>query len=682
MALGKLVSGRRTRWLVVAVWVLAAAALAPLSGGLSAVEQNSQSSFVPTGAPSTKVAQIQAGFPALNNLPAEVVLYRPGGLTTPDRAFAAQLRVAVAALHLPGVVKVSAPVVSANGDGALVSVLIGPSTAATDVSSDVTRLDSLLGRAPAGLQHGVGGPAAVLADTASAFSGIDGILLLATVLLVTVLLLLTYRSAFLWLFPLLTVGLASVVGQAGVYLLARGGFVVNGMTVGILTVLMFGAGTDYALLLVSRYREELRAEPDASRAMATAITRVAPTLAVSAGTVILSLMALLAAQEQDIRALGPVGAIGIAAVLLGSLTLLPALLLVFGRGAFWPLVPRPEEPAPAARISWAATGAWVARHRVQLAFGTTAALLLLASGLAAYPGTLPQSRSFSHPVPSEAAQKLISRSFPAGTTGDVIVAVTRPSALVGARRIAARTPGITEVGRPVVRGSTSVFQAILAYSPEGSRAEAVVTALRSAESRRYGQSVLVGGQTATQLDLNQAASRDRAVVIPVVLLVVLIMLGLLLRAVVAPLVLVASVLLSFLAALGISSLAFRWLFGFPGVDTSVVLLGFVFLVALGVDYTVFLASRARQEVVRDRHRGFVEALGATGGVITSAGLVLAATFTVLGVLPLVALTELGFLVAVGVLLDTMVVRSLAVPAVALWLGERFWWPWTPPSAPQ
>jgi RND superfamily putative drug exporter len=222
-----------------------------------------------------------------------------------------------------------------------------------------------------------------------------------------------------------------------------------------------------------------------------------------------------------------------------------------------------------------------------------------------------------------------------------------------------------------------VFEATLAAPPEGARAEAVVKALRAAETLHFGGRVLVGGPTAVQIDLNEAAAQDRLVIIPLVLLVVLVMLALLLRSLAAPVLLTFSVVLSYLAALGLSSVAFHWILGFAGIDSSVALLGFVFLVALGVDYTVFLASRIRQEAPAHAEGGVQVALAATGGVITSAGLVLAATFTVLGVLPLVALTELGFLVAVGVLLDTFIVRSLVVPAVALLLGERFWWPGRP-----
>ncbi|NNM96566.1 MAG: MMPL family transporter [Candidatus Dormibacteraeota bacterium] len=678
--LASLVTGRRSRWVLIVVWLVGAIALVPFSSKLTAVEQNSQSSFVPSGAPSTIVANIEGQFPSLNRLAAIVVLYRKSGVTSSDLAYARAAQARVQALGLAGETGVTTPALSPNHDGVLIEVSLGANTSATKVAADVSQLRASLAGHPAGLEVGVGGPAAILADTASAFAGIDGILLAATVLVVAVLLLLTYRSLFLWLFPLITVGLATLLGQAGVYLLARGGFVVNGMTIGILTVLMFGAGTDYSLLLVARYREELRSEPQPSRAMAIALERVAPTLAVSASTVILSLLVLLAAQERDIRALGPVGAIGIAAVLLGSLTLLPPLLLTFGRSAFWPLVPRVGQAPRARRVSWSRTAAWVAAHPGPLSGAGIGALALLCLGLLAYPPSLPQSKGFSGQVPSARAQTLISSSFPAGSTGPVVVATRNPALLPEAESLAAGVKGIAAVGQASVHRGAAVFQATLASAPDGTRAESVVAALRSTESRHFGNAVLVGGPTAVQIDLNQAASHDRLVVIPIVLLVVLVMLGLLLRSVLAPVLLTASVVLSFLAALGLSSLAVRSIFGFAGMDSSVALLGFVFLVALGVDYTVFLASRIRQEVTGDPQGGVEVALGATGGVITSAGMVLAATFTVLGVLPLVALTELGFLVAVGVLLDTFVVRSLVVPAVALLLGDRFWWPWAP-SAP-
>ncbi len=672
-----LVTGRRSKWFVILVWVVGASALFPLSSKLAAVEQNSQSSFVPSGAPSTLVSSLQARFPDLNRLAALAVLYRAQGLTEGDLAYARSTESRLAGLDLVGARGVSPLVVSADHRGVLIEVALRIGTPATAVATDVRRMRSALAGAPPGLSTGVGGPAAVLADTASAFSGIDGVLLLATVLVVTVLLLLTYRSFLLWLFPLTTVGLASLLGLAAVYLLARGGFVVNGMTVGILTVLMFGAGTDYSLLLVARYREELRSEERPSRAMAVALRRVAPTLAVSAATVILSLLVLTAAQERDIRALGPVGAIGILAVLLGTLTLLPAVLLVFGRAAFWPLVPKVGRRPSARRLSWESTAAWVAGHPRLLAATGAGTLAILCVGLAAYPHPLPQSKSFSGKVPSAAAQALIARAFPAGSTGPVVVATRDPSLLVAAQAVAREVSGIEGVGRGFVRPGAAVFEATLAAAPEGTPAEAVVKALRAAESRHFSGRVLVGGPTAVEIDLNEAAAHDRLVIIPIVLLVVLVMLTLLLRSLVAPFLLTLSVVLSYLAALGLSSLAFRWIFGFAGIDSSVALLGFVFLVALGVDYTVFLASRIRQEAPASPEGGVRVALVTTGGVITSAGLVLAATFTVLGVLPLVALTELGFLVAVGVLLDTFIVRSLLVPAVALLLGDRFWWPWRP-----
>ncbi|MGC8474191.1 MAG: MMPL family transporter, partial [Candidatus Dormibacteria bacterium] len=644
-----LVTGRRSKWIVILVWLLGAAALVPFSSKLAAVEQNSQASFVPSGAPSTVVSNLESRFPELNRLVALAVLYRAHGLTASDLAYAQSLKAHIDGLGLEGVSSVLPVAVSASRRGAIIEVALQAGTSATAVATDVSRLRSALASAPPGVLTGVGGPAAVLADTASAFSGIDGVLLLATVLVVTVLLLLTYRSLLLWLFPLITVGLASLLGQAAVYLLARSGFVVNGMTVGILTVLMFGAGTDYSLLLVARYREELRSEARPSTAMATALRRVAPTLAVSAATVVLSLLVLLAAQERDIRALGPVGAIGIAAVLLGTLTLLPALLLVLGRTAFWPLVPRVGHAASSQRLSWEALAGWVARHPGPLAGAGIGALAVLCIGLAAYPAPLPQSKSFSGRVPSAAAQSLISQAFPAGSTGPVVVATVDPRLLPAARLVASHVPGVEGIGPDFARSGAGVFEATLAAPPEGDRAQAVVKALRAAESRHFGGRVLVGGPTAVQIDLNEAAAHDRLVVIPLVLLVVLVMLALLLRSLAAPVLLTLSVVLSYLAALGLSSVAFRWIFGFAGIDSSVALLGFVFLVALGVDYTVFLASRIRQEASGNAEGGVRVALAATGGVITSAGLVLAATFTVLGVLPLVALTELGFLVAVGVL---------------------------------
>jgi RND superfamily putative drug exporter len=672
--LAEIPTGRWSKWLAVLVWLVAVGALVPLSAGLTGVEQNSQSSFVPAGAASTEVAAYQAEFPGMNSLPALVVLYRQTGITGSDRTAAAADQRRISALRLPGVAAVGSSTVAPSGTGLIFPVTLMAGTSAVTVGTDVNRIQSALGPAEAGLETGVGGPAATLADTANAFSGIDGTLLLATVAIVTLLLLLTYRSLWMWIFPLLGVGFASVVGEAGVYLLARSGFVVNGMTVGILTVLMFGAGTDYSLLLVARYREELRHTESVAEAMRVALRRVTPTLVTSASTVILGLLALLMAQENDIRALGPVGAIGIAAVLLATLTLVPALLVIAGRRAFWPLVPRMGSATRASRISWAAVARRVGRHPGPTWAGVLALLAVMAMGLLAYPGSLPQSDAFSGTAGSVAAQRLIDSSFPPGISGPVVIAVRDPALAGAALAVARSVPGIEYVGAVETHDGIALASATLAYSPTGQRAETVLEALRSDEQRSVGDEVLVGGVTATQVDLDQAAGRDRLVIIPVVLVVVFLMLALLLRSLTAPLVLVATVLVSFVGSLGVAMLCFRYVFQFAGVDSSLILLGFVFLVALGIDYNVFLSARARQEASGGTGPGMLRALAATGGVITSAGLVLAGTFTVLGVLPLVALTELGFLVAFGVLVDTFLVRSLMVPALVVRIGRRFWWP--------
>ena len=670
-------TGRWSRWVTVLVWLLAVGALVPLAAGLAGVEQNSQSSFVPAGAASTEVAAYQAEFPGMNSLPALVVLYRRTGITPSDRATASVDQRRISSLHLPGVTAVGSSTLAPAGTGLIFQVTLAAGTSTVTLGDDVTRIRAALGPAEAGLETGVGGPAATLADTANAFSGTDSTLLLATVAIVTVLLLLTYRSLWMWLFPLLGVGLASFLGEAGVYLLARSGFVVNGMTVGILTVLMFGAGTDYSLLLVARYREELRHTQSVAEAMRVALRRVTPTLVTSASTVILGLLALLLAQENDIRALGPVGAIGIAAVLLATLTLVPALLVIAGRRAFWPLVPKVGSSAHSSTISWATVAGWVGRRPGPTWAGVLALLAVMAVGLLAYPGSLPQSDAFSGTAGSVAAQKLIDSSFPPGISGPVVIAVRDPARAGAALAVARSVAGIDYVGAAETHDGISLASATLAYSPTGQQAESVVETLRSDEQRAVGSAVLVGGVTATQVDLDQAAGRDRLVIIPVVLVIVFLMLALLLRSFTAPLVLVATVLVSFLGSLGVAMVCFRWIFQFAGVDSSLILLGFVFLVALGIDYNVFLSARARQEAPGGTGPGMLRALAATGGVITSAGLVLAGTFTVLGVLPLVALTELGFLVAFGVLVDTLLVRSLMVPALVVQIGRRFWWPSRP-----
>jgi RND superfamily putative drug exporter len=679
----RVVNGRHTKWLVLVLGLVTVSLVAPLAGKLGPLENNSPTSFLPSGAASTQVLDYQEAHSRAAVTPAVVVYERPGGLTARDRQVIGRARSALAAAHLPGAATPSPVVVSANGKAAFFSVPISSRTAQETIAADVKTIRAVAGRgaaaatgnpAPGALRVAVGGPAGSAADALNAFSGIDSRLLTVTVLIVALLLLLIYRSPVLWLLPLISVIVAAGWSQGFAYALARAGFVINGMTVGILTVLVFGAGTDYALLLVARYREELRRHDDHHEAMAVALRRAGPSIATSALTVIFALLCLLAARLNDIAALGPACAAGIFCVLVAQLVFLPALLTAVGRWAFWPAIPRRGGQVPEKPGLWDRFGRWLLRHHRPAWVGLSVLLGVLCLGLFSYRGGVSQQNGFRGKVGSVQAQQILSANFPAGADAPAIVLV-RPAAKAAAAEAAARsTPGVVSVTPAVPIGNARIFDATLAAAPASPSAERTVTVLRQRLSAAAGAQTLVGGETATDVDLNAAAAHDRDLIIPAVLTVVLVMLGLLLRSVVAPVMLVATVLLSYLASLGVSSVVFRDVFGFPGFDPTVPIFGFVFLVALGVDYNIFLMARVREEAAAGAARGVAKGLAVTGTVITSAGVVLAATFAVLAVLPLIALTEVGFLVAFGVLADTILVRSVLVPALAIEIGATLWWP--------
>jgi RND superfamily putative drug exporter len=539
-------------------------------------------------------------------------------------------------------------------------------------------VDDLRGRlagAPDGLEAKVTGPAGYSADASEVFEGINSTLLFATAGLVFVLLVLIYRSPIFWILPLLAVLLAESVVRGLGYALASAGVVINGQTGGILLVLVFGAGTDYALLLTARYREELRRTEDSHEAMATALRRAGPAILASAGTVIAGLLCLSFAQVNGTAGLGPVGAMGIAVAVTAMLTLLPVLLLIGGRRAFWPFVPRFGEPGREGGGFWKRLGERIAVRPRPVWLATTAALAILCVGLVTLDDDLTSATSFRGTVESVEGQRLVERAFPGGASAPAVVLVRDPAEAESVRAAVAGAEGVSSVG-PVERGEPGArFAATLVPDPYSERAYALIEPLRETARAAAEGEVLVGGPTAEERDLRAAAERDTKALVPLVLAVVLAILVLLLRAVVAPLLLIATVVLSYLATLGLSSVVFDYAFGFAGEDPSLPLYAFIFLVALGVDYNIFLMARVREEAqARGTRAGMLRGLAVTGGVITSAGVVLAGTFSVLAVLPFVPLTEVGFAVAVGVLLDTLLVRSVLVPALALDIGDRIWWP--------
>ncbi|QGN47396.1 MMPL family transporter [Micromonospora sp. WMMD558] len=675
--------------LVVLAWLVVGGVAGPYSGRLGEVATNDNASFLPADAEATRAQELSERFVDEPTLPALVVYERTTGITDADRQ-----RIAADAARfaeVPGVVgPLPPPIPSEDGQAVQVVVPIDDDRG-EEIGTVVEDLRAVAGADRDGLTVDVAGPAGLLADLIEVFSAIDGTLLLVTLCVVLVILLVVYRSPVLWIFPLLAAGMSFALASVFVYLLADAGAItLNGQAQGILTVLVFGAGTDYALLLVARYREELHRHERPWHAMTAAWRGAAPAIVASAGTVIVSLLCLLLSSLNSNRALGPVSAIGIAATLLVMLTFLPALLLLGGRWAFWPRRPLVDRADPRAEHGiWSRVARFVARRARVVWLLTSVALAASAVGLTQLGvTTLGQSDLFTERTESVAGQEAIARHYPAGTGSPATVFTTQETARQVAE-VARGVPGVAAV-RPVTDNPTGPpapnappkvvdgivqLEATLADPPDSDGAERTIRDLRVAVHAVPDSDSVVGGFTAINVDTADASRRDQNVIIPVVLLVIAIILALLLRAILAPVLLIATVLLSFAATLGLCALIFTYVLDFPGVDASFPLFAFVFLVALGIDYNIFLMSRVREESVRRGTRaGVLAGLAVTGGVITSAGIVLAATFSALAVLPLVVLVELGVAVAVGVLIDTIVVRSLLVPALSYDIGPKIWWP--------
>ncbi|NMO54685.1 MMPL family transporter [Actinoplanes sp. TBRC 11911] len=672
----RLVCGRWTKWIVLAFWIVILAIAAPLAGKLTGVEKNDNSSWLPGNAEATQVADLQTRFQPDDIIPAVLVYERTGGLTQADRQKAQADAGAFAS-----VAGVSGQVVgpAESQDQAAISTIVPIKVDADGwekIAGVVDDVKAVTAGAPSGLNVYLTGPAGNAADSASAFEGIDGTLLYTTLLVVTVILLITYRSPVLWLLPIVSAGVALTTAQGVIYLLAKhAGLVVNAQSAGILTVLVFGAGTDYALLLVARYREELRRHEDRHEAMRFALHRAGPAIIASAATVAIGMSILTLAELNSTSGLGPVAALGVVVGLFAMITLLPALLVIFGRWLFWPVRPKYGTAEPTATGLWARVGGRIARRPRAVWIGTALALGAMALGLLQLNANgLSTADSFTKEQPSVVGEQALARHFPAGG-GQPVTVIANALAEAAVRQALASTPGITAVADPIVRGDLVLLDGTLADAPDSKAAQATVERVRDAVHQVPGADAKVGGLTAMTVDINDANRHDNRLIMPLVLLAVLIILGLLLRAIVAPLILIGTVVLSFAAALGVSALIFRHVFGFAGEDTSFPLFVFVFLVALGIDYNIFLMTRVREEAQQHgTRRGALIGLAATGGVITSAGIVLAGTFAALASLPLVAFAEIGFAVAFGVLLDTLIVRSVLVTALNLDIGGAMWWP--------
>lgn len=672
------IAHRRAKWLVLVVMLVAIGGLGSFGSRLGEVQQNDAASFLPSEAESTRVIERASQFADPDVFPAIVLLVREGGAQPDDVQRLASLKAELA--QLPGVEgEVLGPIPSEDREAAqlVVNLRIDPDTGFEELPDTIAELRETAEGAAGGADVYVAGPAALAADQAEAFAGIDGILLLAAISVVVVMLLLTYRSPILWIIPLFCGVLSVFAAQGVVYLLARyADLTVNGQSAGILSVLVLGAGIDYALLLVARYREELRNTEDRHEAMAHALHRAAPAILASGSTVVVGLLCLLLAQMNATAGLGPVAAAGILVSLLVMLVLLPVLLVVCGRWVFWPFIPRHGDPQPTDRGIWGRVGTRIARRPRAVWAATTLVLAAFCVGIVQLDANgLSNEESFTTEQPSIVAEEKLSEHFPGGAGAPVqVVADAGAADRVVSTLQSVQGIAPDSVTEPVVQGDVAYVEATLEAAPDSGAAFDTIDRARDAFADVPGDP-LVGGTTAINHDVQEASAADNRLIIPIVLLAVLVILAVLLRAIVAPLVLLGTVVLSFGAALGISALVFRHVLGFEGADSSFPLYAFVFLVALGIDYNIFLMTRVREEaLVHGTRRGALIGLAATGGVITSAGLVLAGTFAALGSLPIVFLAELGFAVALGVLLDTIIVRSVLVTALNLDLGRWMWWP--------
>lgn len=767
-----LAAGPRAKWVVFAAWFLAmyiAAApdslpgTANLPAKFEEAENNESTSFLPGDAESTAALEATESLQGGELAPAVIVYRRDSGLTAADRRFieknVAELNQTSAefgAVLEKGGRAFGEPIASADGKAEIVIADLNAEGEGERILDPVEAWREDIADPPAGLEVKVTGGAGFAADAIEVFENINATLVLAALSLVIFLLIVIYRSPMFFFIPLAAVIFAELLSRSIGYGVSELGVTINGQSSSIMSVLVLGAGTDYALLLVARYREELHKTVDKHAAMRTALASAGPAIFASAATVIAALLCLTLAKVNGTAGLGPIAAIGIACAALSMLTLLPALLTIFGRRAFWPFVPHTAETAPAAeavstdrrrriaeggalpalakvvlacllvlvllplvllnwvlhRLSgrrfpslivgpldraiftpyevrrrrlehaadathgfWKRVGDRVAAGPRRVMLGSIAVLLIFCGGFAFFSTELTAEDSYTTEVESVEGQKLLSKSFPNGTTALTDIVVPRSAEVPAVRRAVAGVEDVEGVSGPVESGPPgTLVQATLAIEPYSTEAFDLVEPIREA-AHEASPGALVGGPTAIEFDVREAAGRDSLVIPPIVLVVVFLILIGLLRAVVAPLVLIGTVILSFLAALGVGYFVFEVIFGYPGSDPSLPLYAFVFLVALGVDYNIFLIARAREETIAHGSRaGILRALAVTGAVITSAGIVLAGTFSVLATLPLTFLTEIGFVVAFGVLLDTFLVRSILVPAIGLTLGDRFWWP--------
>jgi len=636
------------------------------------------SSGLPLSYQSAEAELRQEQLPSDGIAPAIVVVSREDGgtLTESDQQAVDQIAASVAPLSVLGANGPPAtPVYSPDGTVAIVAVPLDTTVELTQLSDDVTEVrDAAEADVPAGLVVQVTGGPAFTADIVAVFEGANFTLLAATATIVAVLLLVTYRSPWLWIVPLVIVASAEQVTLKLINVLApQFGIVIDDSNIGITSVLVFGAATDYALLLIARYRDRLRREENRFAAMRFALARTAEPVIASAATVTLALLTLLLADQETFRGLGFSAAIGVVVAAISALVFLPAAMVVFPRGIFWPFTPKVGDAPREGRI-WGRIGELSSRRPHLVGIGATVFLVVLSLGAVGLQIGLSQNEVFRVKPEAVAGQETFAKAFPAGANEPVAI-MTNPESVDSVIEAVSGVEGVVSAEPGPAEGDIAQVDAVLDFETGTDESYQAIRDIRAAIAEVDGADAVVGGTTATSLDQLDAALRDAKVIIPLVLIIVMLVLVLLLRSVLAPLLLVGTVLLTYFAALGSSWLIFQNVLGYPALDTGVLVISFLFLVALGVDYNIFLATRAREEARKtDTRSGMLTALKATGGVITSAGILLAAVFAVLGVLPLIALAQIGIIVGIGVLLDTLLVRTILVPALAFVFGERFWWP--------
>ncbi|MGA0079183.1 MAG: MMPL family transporter [Candidatus Nanopelagicus sp.] len=708
------VKGRKPLWLAIVViiaWLGISSVAGPTFGKLSTVQENDNAAFLPDSAESTLASKITIKFSDSDNDQIPTLLLFLGDInpaTNPANLAKIQNYLdrignevlpetgkPLSTYFVPGFPIQAIP--SADGKAALVNISLNSEIIEQRVEEkptlslliDFMREDLKKNFEAQELTTHVTGFGGIFADLFGAFGSIDSTLLLTTLLVVSIILIVVYRSPLLWILPLFSAITALSLAGTIVYFAAKADLLdLNGQSQGILSVLVLGAATDYALLLIARYREELHHHESRYEAMRVSLRGVFEPILASGSTVIAGLLVLLLSDLSGNRGLGPVGAIGVAASMLTVLTFLPALLVVFGRWIFWPKIPRFDEVDEQLSGTWAKIGNAVERNPKRIWISTALLLTVLAGfSFTLKADGLANTEAFTKKTDSVIGLERLGEHFPSGEGSPVEIVVKQDdvagatAALLTVKNISSvepvvagqKIPGLPTPPVKVVEGMV-LLNATLKVAPDSVEARNTIPVIREAV-HAVDKEILVGGGTAVQYDTDVASRHDNRIIIPVVLVIIGIILGLLLRSIVAAALLLLTVVLSFMATLGVCQLVFEHVFNFAGADASFPLFTFIFLVALGIDYNIFLMTRVREESTKlGTRKGVIKGLTVTGGVITSAGIVLAATFAVLGVLPLVFLAQLGFAVAFGVLLDTIIVRSLLVPALVHVIGPKIWWP--------